>query len=495
MSNDISIASNAGESAVERRWRYVFWAAIVALMVWQSVIAVRGNWYSPKTPDKVEDFTAFYGAGKLALHGQNIYDYKSSGISRRPYLYPPTFAVFPMMPLALLKHNAALIVFTVINNLLLFGLLWMIRDALWRCVPPALVGVPTSGTQHELENSAWRRWLRHPDSGVMLALIVVFRYVISNLKHGNANMFVAFSIGLGLWLLMRYRSALGEMSSGVAVALATAIKVTPGIFGLYMLWTWRRWGMLGGALGLVFFLLIMPGIAMGFPNALDRLRDTQAHMTSAATGEDAEKDPIGHEGGADQKQLEGGMSLRGSWMRYLTPKPMRFTFKDKSVKSYYANFVDLPESTARRICQAAELALFGITIYLTARRVARTDPAGIALSWALIATVMPIISPLTRKAHLCVLLISSAVIIALMQQDRIRGRARTCCIAALAAICFEGVIFSVNFIGKLNSDWLQGVGIGFWMLLALYISIGWSLWQLEPLTAPAETSSNVSLNQ
>ncbi len=474
------VAKNEPAAGMRREelWRYLGWFFLAAIMAWQSVIAVRGNWYPPKTPDKIEDFTAFYGAGKLALNGQNIYDYRNSGISRRPYLYPPTFAVIPMMPLALMKHNAALIVFTLFNNLLLIALIWMLRDAMWRLIPT---------TAPPIESSAWKRWLRAPDTGLQLALVVVFRYVVSNLKHGNANMFVAFSIGLGLWLLIRNRSLLTEFSSGVAIALGTAIKVTPGIFGLYMLWTWRKWGMVGGALGLVFFLLIVPGIGLGFPNAIDRLLEYKAHMTSATTGEDAEKDTIGHSGGADQKQLEGGMSLRGICMKYIASRPIRIQFKDKTVKLYFINFVTLPEESARRICQFAELILLGVTVFLTARKIARTDPAGITLSWALIATAMPIISPLTRKAHLCVLLISAAVAIALMQQDRICGRARTFCIATLAMICFEGVFFSGHIIGDLNSDWLQGAGIGFWMLLASFASLGWALWKLEPLE---NTSAN-----
>ena len=384
-----------------------------------------------------------------------------------------------MMPLALLSHNAALIVFMFINYVLLFGLFWLLRDALWRRVPqtspPAIYG------------SAWQRWLRHPDTGMMLAGAVCFRFVHSNMRHGNSNLYVAFSLTLALWWMLQNRKPLREFSSGVAIALATAIKVAPGLFGLYLLWTWRKWGMLGGALGLVFFLLLVPALPMGFSQAIARLTEYKAHIFSATTGEDAEDDPIGHEGGADQKQLVGGISLAGTLTRYLSPTPMRFVFKDKTERLYYANIVDWPETTVRRICQVFEFLLLGMTVFLTARKVARSDPAGIALSWGLIATAMLLISPLTRKAHLCALLIPAAVAIALMQQDRIRGFARTFCIAALAATCLQGVVFSVNFIGKLNSDWLQMLGIGFWMLLAVYLALGWGLWKLENLGETAKS--------
>lgn len=468
MNNEIQSPSAAVRAA--QPWRCFWWFLIIALVIWQAVICVRGSWYPPKSPDKVSDFTAFYGAGKLALDGKNIYDFKASE-SRRPYLYPPTFAVFPMMPLALLKFNAALIVFVILNFALLFGMLWLLRDCMWHLIPQA--AAPP-------ETSRWMQWLRHPDSSLLLATAVCYRYIVSNLRHGNANLYVAFSIALGLWLLLKSERRIFEFSSGVAIALGTAIKVTPGLFGLYMLWTWRRWGMLGGAIGLIFFLLLVPAVPMGFSNALARLSEYKNHVASGATGEDAEDDPIGHEGGADQKQLEGGMSLRGTCMRYLTPRPMRFTFKDKTTKLYYVNIVDLPEATARNICHVGEILLLAITIFLTARKTARTDPAGIALSWGVVANAMLLISPLTRKAHLCALLVSAVVAIALIQQDRIRGRARTFCITAFGVMCVEGGVFSVEIIGKFNSDWLQGAGTGFWMLLAVFASLCWALWKLKP---------------
>ncbi|MEI6235570.1 MAG: glycosyltransferase family 87 protein [Planctomycetota bacterium] len=451
-------------------WRYFWWFLITIIVVWQATICVRNARLNPAKPDKVSDFTAFYGAGQLALRGQNIYDFKNSEISRRPYLYPATFAIFPMMPLALMKHNTALVVFVILNFMLFFATLWLLRDVMWRLIPQ---------TAPPLETSRWMQWLRHPDSGVMLAAVICLRFVMSNMRHGNANMYVAFALALGLWLMLKRRTALFEISSGLAIALGTAIKVTPGLFGLYLLWTWRPWGMLGGALGLVFFIIIVPAIPLGFTYSMDRFWEYKNHVASAATGEDAEDDPIGHDGGADQKQLEGGISLRGICMRYMTPRAMKFVFPDKTTKLYYANIVTLPENTARNVCRAGELILLALTVFLTMRKIARTDPAGIALSWGLTANAMLLISPLTRKAHVCSFLITAVVTIALMQQNRITGRARTFCIATLAALCFQGAIFSVEIIGKLNSDWLQGIGVGFWLLLATFASTAWALWKLE----------------
>jgi hypothetical protein len=300
-----------------------------------------------------------------------------------------------MLPLALLSQNAALVVFELLNYALLFGTMWLLREVLWRergnSDPPVVQG-----------DSPWRRFLLEPNTGLMLAAIVCFRFIQSNMRHVNANMYVAFALALGLYWIQRNGKPLVKFAGGAAIAWATAIKVTPALFGLYLLWTRRVWGMVGGAVGLVFFLFLLPAMRFGVADTVKMLENYKSHISAAETGEGSDEDPIGHPGGAEQKQLEGGMSVRGTWMRYLTPKAMQFEWAKDDIRFYYINFVDLPESTARAICHVGEALILLLTIALTARHFARTDPGALALSWGLVALTMVLISPLTRKAHLCV---------------------------------------------------------------------------------------------
>ena len=46
---------------------------------------------------------------------------------------PPMFAGFPMAPLSLLPHNAALAVFYALNVAMLLAAFWMLRSKLWPC--------------------------------------------------------------------------------------------------------------------------------------------------------------------------------------------------------------------------------------------------------------------------------------------------------------------------------------------------------------------------
>ncbi|HLX63971.1 MAG TPA: glycosyltransferase family 87 protein [Planctomycetota bacterium] len=447
-----------------RTFRVAAWLVIALACAWEFKVTLKNAWASPKDPaaskERISDFAAYYSAGTLALRGQDIYDSSILGNGRRPYIYPPTFAIFPMMPLALLPQNAALIVFVLINYALLFGLCWLLRDALWR-----LSGAAPNGGKSAAA-PAWRQFLLEPAIGVMLAVIVCFRFFDDNNRQVNSNLYVAFALVLAMWWMLR-RKARFDFAAGLSIALATAIKVTPGLFGLYLLWSWRPWAMLGGAVGLVVFLVLVPSARYGFTDGIGLLKKYENHVVAAETGENAENDPIGVPGGHEKKQLEGGISLRGTLMRYLTPLKMTLQYSKDEVRDTYINILNLDSGTARKIAHGLEFLFLALTIALTVRAYARHDPGAVALSWGLVTMTMLLIAPLTRKAHLCAAMLPIAAMIALMQQGRIRGWARRLCIAALVYTCLEGAIFSVEFIGKWNADRIQLAG-GLWYLLGLY---------------------------
>lgn len=474
-----TVSSESAESVgagpwLPRPWNHLLRGAVALVIVWQIYLGISNSWRGPHTkPDHVTDFAAFYAAGTLAWRGENIYDYKKSGLSRRPYLYPPTFAVMVMLPLALLPYNAAVVVFSLLNAALLIGTLYLLRSALWA---ETRAGPAVDETQARFD---WKRFLAHPDTGLLLAFVVSFRFIHGNARMGNVNMFLVFLLALTFWLLAGSNRRKGrEFLSGGCIALATAFKVTPGLFGLYLLWSRRAYGMLAGALGLVLFLLFIPALALGWQGNLDRLKEYSGHLTSAVTGENVAEDAIGHER-ADQKQTEGGLSIRGTLMRYFTYKPMKYTDESKHVTFYGVNFLTLPEATARNIVRVFESLLLALTIFLTAGSLARHERRGLALSFGLLALAMLLLSPLTRKANLCALLLPCAAMLALIQQKWIVGRDRTLCIVALAAMCLSGLFFSVDLLGAFYAEWITHAGMGLYTLLLLYAANAKALWSLR----------------
>jgi hypothetical protein len=120
-----------------------------------------------------------------------------------------------------------------------------------------------------------------PEAALTLAALACGRFLDSNFLLGQVNLFILFLITLGLYAAWRGR----EVGAGLAVACATAIKVTPGLFGLYFLWTGRARALFGGAAGLILFLLLIPSLTLGFSLNL-RLLEAFAHhaLRSIAPG-------------------------------------------------------------------------------------------------------------------------------------------------------------------------------------------------------------------
>src|SRR5260370_19163598 len=90
---------------------------------------------------------------------------------------------------------------------------------------------------------------------------------MGDLYHNNVNIFILFLLAGSLFAFSRGR----RMTSGVILGLAIACKVTPALFIPYFLWK-RAWGALAGcALGLILFLLLVPGLFLGINLTLDLL--------------------------------------------------------------------------------------------------------------------------------------------------------------------------------------------------------------------------------
>src|SRR5262249_14944446 len=104
---------------------------------------------------------------------------------------------------------------------------------------------------------SWR--LVSPDRPVSLmvkagSIVMSLRFITSDLAPGNVNIFITLAVVLGLWCLCRHRPGL----SGFFVAVAACVKVTPGLFGAYLLYK-RQWrALVGVAVGVAIMLEAVP---------------------------------------------------------------------------------------------------------------------------------------------------------------------------------------------------------------------------------------------
>jgi alpha-1,2-mannosyltransferase len=159
------------------------------------------------------DLKVYYGAVRYWAHGNGeIYDYVKP-FSRYGFTYPP-FAAFAMAPMAVLPWwavNALTIAGTVVVTLVILD--WFLRPV--------------------ADRYGWSRWFT---VAVAACVVAVFEPLHETVSFGQVNMLLLFLVVLDFKRFIGRGSRYG----GVLVGLATAIKLTPGIFILYLLVT-RRW--------------------------------------------------------------------------------------------------------------------------------------------------------------------------------------------------------------------------------------------------------------
>ncbi|MGZ4548896.1 MAG: glycosyltransferase 87 family protein [Blastococcus sp.] len=157
------------------------------------------------------DLTIYRGAGRWWLDGHPLYAYIRPHTTSFGFTYPP-FALLCLLPLALLPGPAAAAVLTALSVALVVLTTW------WLVVPVA-------------DRHGWPR-------GFALALAVpvtlAMEPVRETLGWGQIGLLLVALVLADVRALER-----GRAWAGVGIGLATAIKLTPGLFAVYLLLSGR----------------------------------------------------------------------------------------------------------------------------------------------------------------------------------------------------------------------------------------------------------------
>jgi alpha-1,2-mannosyltransferase len=156
-------------------------------------------------PHHFLDLLVYRFGSEAAARGPDLYHLR--GPSGLPYTYPP-FAAFFMWPLTLMPVTVEKQVVLMAN----VGLAWLLLATCLRAVGggrpsrPGLVALTT----------------------LLLPLVLVLEPIQSTISFGQINLLLAVAIALDLLVIpARYR--------GILIGTATAIKLTPAIYILYLL--------------------------------------------------------------------------------------------------------------------------------------------------------------------------------------------------------------------------------------------------------------------
>jgi alpha-1,2-mannosyltransferase len=159
------------------------------------------------------DLNVYHGAINYWVHGGgSLYDFLSPQTTYG-FTYPP-FAALVMLPMALISFNPTI---------------WLSCIA---CIAATVLLV------HILVDPLARRqgWVRWYAVLLVTAVAVAFEPLRETFLFGQVNIYLVLLVALDLLVLLPR----GSRFTGVGIGLATAIKLTPAVFLVYLVVT-RRW--------------------------------------------------------------------------------------------------------------------------------------------------------------------------------------------------------------------------------------------------------------
>jgi alpha-1,2-mannosyltransferase len=193
-----------GDRSRTRRQVLVVAALAVAVALFLAVAASRHGFF---------DLRVYYGALRYWVHENgHIYDWLKPN-SSYGFTYPP-FAALAMVPMAYVSWPVAMVI-NAMATVVAGGLvLWWLVDPMARRL-------------------GWTRWFAF---AVAVCLAAAFEPVRETFTFGQVNLLLLFLVASDLLFLV----ARNSRWAGVGIGLATAIKLTPGLFIVYLLVT-QRW--------------------------------------------------------------------------------------------------------------------------------------------------------------------------------------------------------------------------------------------------------------
>jgi alpha-1,2-mannosyltransferase len=359
------------------RSQYAAGFSPAAVVVGAVVCAAAVSWlfvvHLGATPSqRLVDLDVYRGAGRAVLDGRDVYSFVGHPPQRLPFTYPP-FAALLATPLAVLPLLAA-------------GWLWSIGEVLTTAAVTALAFRP-------LLRRFGRWW---PLAlGVLAGALSQLLPLRDEIKFGQVDELLVLMCAVDALLLARRRGG------GVLIGLATAIKLTPGVFIVYLFLAGRRRAAATAAGAFLAASLLAAAVVPG---------DSKSFWTDA----------LWHSERLRANDGTSNQSLRGMWLRAVH---------------------DGRVGTALWVASAVVVAIIGFRRVMIA---ARADDQLTAI--ALTGLLAVLLSPVSWIHHLCWLLLAFGAILG-------DGRQRRRVLAA--AVVYAFYVVKLPWIG---AHWLHTGG-------------------------------------
>ena len=298
---------------------------------------------------------------------------------------------------------------------------------------------------------------------VLMGLGVWMWAVMGDVQQGQTNLLMLWPLCGGLLLIQN--SEFGIQSDekqgarikkqegrwrvavwgGILVALAAGIKVTPLIFLVYFMWRRRWWAVLGMMVGMVLWLVAVPGLVFGYALNLVWLEGWVRVMIL----------PYVMHGKVDYYVGQSVASFVTRLVRHVS------AFPDRPV---YVNVLDLPEAVANGVVRGILLAMAASGWLWMRKRMASLRSVGYVLEVGVVAVFMLWASQRTWVPHYVSMVLAVTGMVVVMSDERQDARLRKQAAWVLAA----GIVLMMmtsdmaRVMGKDGGEWMRTVGVSLW---------------------------------
>jgi hypothetical protein len=403
------------------------------------------------------DFTVFTEAGAAFFDGRNPYDVSNPRGWR--YLYPPLFAIL-VSPLAALDPQWQAVVWYFISLAFAYG---CYRESIriWSLVVAARATKPSADVQ-----LAPPIWL-----GAIAAATLALP-ALNCLQRGQVGILVVYLMLLGYRLTTENRSWWGAFAGGAALAGAITIKLTPALPALFLLGmlllaahssrcngepTRRFAGTLAGTgLGLLWFIFVLPGLAIGDAANLKHLHTWIDRIV--VRNDMGEENNSGFYSVRNQS-LANAVQRLGNWCAYaFAGGPIDLSGEDATRRPAVAPIDQPAVQHTLAPARFALLALLLIGGWKAARHGSSLDMAAI---FGLASTLTLVISPLSWAHHYLLWLPGLLLVPAWQWQAKRRRMAKALAISACGLMVAHYLL--LDWTGRAG---LLGLGTTVWFVVA-----------------------------
>lgn len=309
---------------------------------------------------------------------------------------------------------------------------------------------------------------------VGLVLLLSLRPILSDLQHGNINLLILFLVVACLSAWEKGR----DYSAGMILALAIAYKVTPALFLPYFAYK-RSWKAVGATLvGLVLFLLVVPGAILGPTFNWQCLMSWRQNIISPFV-----------QGDVIPSVQEVNQSMPGVITRLLTQPKTDGEFNN----GYTDHDLNLVSWDPEAVAIGVKLAALGFVALLAwfcrTRTNRRDDPRQLG-EYALVVLTMLFVSERSWKHHYVTLLLPYTYLVYQMIAVPASRRVRVALGVALGLSAVLMASTSSEIGGVLGGEHGHEIalyfGMFFWSGLVIYVATAWRVVALRSVPMPGD---------